>query len=160
MQAAAAESLKYLPDYYKDDYQLTQPQVALVAVDPTNGYIKAMIGGRGQDKFNRAVLAVRQPGSAFKPFVYLTAMDNGLTAATVVEDKEYEFAPGWKPKNSDLQWHGKVSLRTALKKSYNIPTILVAQQVGPEKVFQMAKNLGITTLIEDGHYTDINLSRL
>ena len=59
MQAAAAESLKYLPDYYKDDYQLTQPQVALVAVDPTNGYIKAMIGGRGQDKFNRAVLAVR-----------------------------------------------------------------------------------------------------
>lgn len=115
MQAAAAESLKYLPDYYKDDYQLTQPQVALVAVDPNNGYIKAMIGGRGQDKFNRAVLAVRQPGSAFKPFVYLTAMDNGLTAATVVEDKEYEFAPGWKPKNSDLQWHGKVSLRTALK---------------------------------------------
>lgn len=125
MQAAAAESLKYLPDYYQDDYQITQPQVALVAVDPTNGYIKAMIGGRGQDKFNRAVLAVRQPGSAFKPFVYLTAMDNGLTAATVVEDKEYEFAPGWKPKNSDLQWHGKVSLRTALKKSYNIPTILL-----------------------------------
>ncbi|MFQ9524340.1 MAG: hypothetical protein ACLR2G_13770 [Phascolarctobacterium faecium] len=50
-----------------------------------------MIGGRGWDKFNRAVLAVRQPGSAFNPFVYLTAMDNGLTAATVVEDKEYEL---------------------------------------------------------------------
>lgn len=137
MQAAAAESLKISAWLLQRRLSAYTAQVALVAVKtPTNGYIKAMIGGRGQDKFNRAVLAVRQPGSRFQTTsFYLTAMDNGLTAATVVEDKEYEFAPGWKPKNSDLQWHGKVSLRTALKKSYNIPTILVAQQVGPEKGF-------------------------
>jgi penicillin-binding protein 1A len=76
--------LKYLPNLYTDGSKLTQPQVAIVAIDPTTGEIKAMIGGRGEDKFNRAVLATRQPGSSFKAFVYLTAMDNGLTAATVV----------------------------------------------------------------------------
>ena len=89
-----------------------------------------MIGGRAEDKFNRAIMAVRQPGSSFKPFVYLTAMDNGFTPASVVEDKETEFAQGWTPQSSDLKWHGKVSLRTALTRSMNVPTVLVAQQVG------------------------------
>lgn len=70
MQKAAENAMKHLPGYYTDGKKLTQPQMALVAVDPHNGYVKAMIGGRGQDKFNRATLAVRQPGSAFKPFVY------------------------------------------------------------------------------------------
>ena len=117
MQQAAVDALQYLPDYYTDDNKLTQPQVALVSLDPTTGYIKAMIGGRAEDKFNRAIMAVRQPGSSFKPFVYLTAMNNGFTPASVVEDKETEFARGWTPQNSDRAWHGKVSLRTALTKS-------------------------------------------
>ena len=158
MQQAAVDALQYLPNYYTDDNKLTQPQVALVSLDPTTGYIKAMIGGRAEDKFNRAIMAVRQPGSSFKPFVYLTAMDNGFTPASVVEDKETEFAQGWTPQNSDLKWHGKVSLRTALTRSMNVPTVLVAQQVGVDKILQTAKNLGITTLVEDGAYSDANLA--
>ena len=158
MQAAAGNALKSLPSFYNDDTGLTQPQVALISLDPTNGAIRAMIGGRGQDKFNRATQAVRQPGSVFKPFVYLTAMDNGMNAATIIEDKEEEFAKDWKPQNYDKKWHGKISLRTALKKSYNIPTIKLAKEVGVEKVFSNAQKLGLTTLVESGKYSDINLS--
>lgn len=158
MQKAAEESIHHLPDYYTDKGGLTQPQVALVAVDPHTGYIKAMIGGRGQDKFNRATLAVRQPGSAFKPFVYLTAMQNGYTPASVIEDKEEEFSPGWKPQNSDRKWHGKVSLRTALTRSLNVPTIKLAREVGVDKIIANAEKMGISTLVDSGPYADTNLA--
>lgn len=158
MQKAAEDSLGHLPNYYNDDGNLTQPQVALVAIDPHTGYVKAMIGGRGQDKFNRATLAVRQPGSSFKPFVYLTAMQNGYTPASVIEDKEEEFAPGWTPQNSDLKWHGKVSLRTALTRSYNVPTIKLAREVGVDKIIANAEKMGITTLVDSGPYSDANLA--
>lgn len=158
MQLAAERALRYLPELYNDNNKLTQPQVALVAVDPNNGQVKAMIGGRGQDKFNRATLAARQPGSAFKPFVYLTAMENGFTPASVIEDKEEEFWPGWKPQNSDLKWHGKVSLRTALKRSLNVPTIKLAREVGVNKIITNAEKMGITTLVDSGKYNDTNLA--
>lgn len=158
MQLAAERALRYLPELYNDNNKLTQPQVALVAVDPNNGQVKAMIGGRGQDKFNRATLAARQPGSAFKPFVYLTAMENGFTPASVIEDKEEEFWPGWKPQNSDLKWHGKVSLRTALKRSLNVPTIKLAREVGVNKIITNAERMGITTLVDSGKYNDTNLA--
>lgn len=158
MQLAAERALRYLPELYNDNNKLTQPQVALVAVDPNNGQVKAMIGGRGQDKFNRATLAARQPGSAFKPFVYLTAMENGFTPASIIEDKEEEFWPGWKPQNSDLKWHGKVSLRTALKRSINIPTIKLAREVGVNKIITNAEKMGITTLVDSGKYNDTNLA--
>ena len=156
MQAKAEHAIRYLPDIWTDDPDhLTQPQVGLVALDPTNGYIKAMIGGRGQDKFNRAVLAQRQPGSSFKAFVYLTAMDNGLNAATMVDDKPLKIG-GWQPQNSGGSFHGTVTLRTALSRSYNIPAIRVALRVGTDKVMRMAKSCGITSLVEDGPYTDNN----
>ena len=158
MQLAAERALRYLPELYNDNNKLTQPQVALVAVDPNNGQVKAMIGGRGQDKFNRATLAARQTGSAFKPFVYLTAMENGFTPASVIEDKEEEFWPGWKPQNSDLKWHGKVSLRTALKRSLNVPTIKLAREVGVNKIITNAERMGITTLVDSGKYNDTNLA--
>lgn len=158
MQKAAEDSLKHLPNYYTDSGNLTQPQVALVAIDPHTGYIKAMIGGRGEDKFNRATMAVRQPGSAFKPFVYLTAMENGYTPASIIEDKEEEFSPGWTPQNSDLKWHGKVSLRTALAKSYNVPTIKLAKEIGVDKIIANAEKMGITTLVDSGAYSDANLA--
>ena len=132
--------------------------MALAAVDPKTGYVKAMIGGRGQDKFNRATLAVRQPGSAFKPFVYLTAMQNGFTPASIIEDKEEEFAKGWKPQNSDMQWHGKVSLRTALKRSFNVPTIKLAREVGVDKIVANVEKMGISTLVDSGAYSDVNLA--
>ena len=158
MQLAAEKAMRHLPNYYNDSKKLTQPQMALAAVDPKTGYVKAMIGGRGQDKFNRATLAVRQPGSAFKPFVYLTAMQNGFTPASIIEDKEEEFAKGWKPQNSDMQWHGKVSLRTALKRSINVPTIKLAREVGVDKIVANVEKMGITTLVDSGAYSDVNLA--
>ena len=158
MQLAAEKAMRHLPNYYTDGKKLTQPQMALAAVDPKTGYVKAMIGGRGQDKFNRATLAVRQPGSAFKPFVYLTAMQNGFTPASIIEDKEEEFAKGWKPQNSDMQWHGKVSLRTALKRSLNVPTIKLAREVGVDKIVANVERMGITTLVDSGAYSDVNLA--
>ena len=158
MQKAAENAMRHLPSYHTDGKKLTQPQMALAAVDPKTGYVKAMIGGRGQDKFNRATLAVRQPGSAFKPFVYLTAMQNGFTPASIIEDEEEEFAKGWKPQNSDMKWHGKVSLRTALKRSFNVPTIKLAREVGVDKIVANAEKMGISTLVDSGAYSDVNLA--
>lgn len=158
MQRAAEQAMKHLPTYYTDGKKVTQPQMALVAVDPTTGYVKAMIGGRGDDKFNRATLAVRQPGSAFKPFVYLTAMQNGFTPASVIEDKVEEFSPGWKPQNSDRKEHGKVSLRSALVRSLNVPTVKLAQEVGVDKIIANVEKMGISTLVDSGAYSDANLA--
>lgn len=158
MQRAAERAMKHLPTYYTNGKKITQPQMALVAIDPTTGYVKAMIGGRGDDKFNRATLAVRQPGSAFKPFVYLTAMQNGYTPASVIEDKVEEFSPGWKPQNSDRKEHGKVSLRSALIRSLNVPTVKLAQEVGVDKIIANAEKMGISTMVESGAYSDANLA--
>ena len=156
MQAAAEDAISRLPNIYtKDPDHLTQPQVGLIAIDPQTGYIKAMIGGRGQDKFNRAVQAVRQPGSSFKSFVYLTAMDNGMNAATLIDDSEVSVG-GWKPQNYERTFHGKVTLRTALKLSYNVPAVKLAMELGPEKIIRNAKALGITTLVESGGQNDVN----
>lgn len=156
MQAAAEDAISRLPNIYtKDPDHLTQPQVGLIAIDPQTGYIKAMIGGRGQDKFNRAVQAVRQPGSSFKPFVYLTAMDNGMNAATLIDDSEVSVG-GWKPQNYERTFHGKVTLRTALKLSCNVPAVKLAMELGPEKIIRNAKALGITTLVESGGQNDVN----
>lgn len=160
MQKAAIDALKYLNNYasYKDGNGLTQPQVALAAVVPKTGEIRALIGGRGQDKFNRAYLGMRQPGSSFKPFVYLTAMGNGFTPASIIEDKAEDFGGGWKPHNSDGQERGKVSVRQALYKSLNIPTVKIARSVGPEKIMDNVEKMGITTLVETGKYSDCNLA--
>ena len=103
MQKAAEKAVKLTPNFYTDKSKLVQPQSALVAVDPQTGYIKAMIGGRGNDQFNRAVLAERQPGSAFKPFVYLNALEHGATPNTQIEDKE--IGGEWNPHNYDNRWH-------------------------------------------------------
>ena len=176
MQKAAIESLKYIPQAtmeekdlaklrddqhpaaYNDKNKLTQPQVALVAIDPNTGHVKAMLGGRGQDKFNRATLSVRQPGSSFKPFVYLTGMANGFTPASIMEDKEEEFDKDWRPRNVTKKWYGKVSLRTAIARSMNIPTIRLAREVGVHKVVETAQKMGISTLETEGKYSDANLS--
>lgn len=158
MQKAANDALDNLPNYYTDANKLVQPQVAIVSVDPQTGYIKAMVGGRGTDQFNRAVLAERQPGSAFKPFVYLAAIDSGISPATIIEDKELDFAKEWNPQNYDKKWHGKVSMRTALVHSYNIPAILMAKQVGPSTVIDYAKKMGISSLVTSGSANDNNLA--
>ena len=147
MQKAAEKAAALTPTYYTDSNKLKQPQSAIVAVDPKTGYIKAMIGGRGTDQFNRAVMAERQPGSSMKPFVYLNALEQGATPGDTVQDSPI---PGeWNPQNYDRSFHGTVSYRTALTYSYNVPAIKVAMKYGTEKTIKLAKRLGITTLVED-----------
>lgn len=147
MQKAAEKAAALTPTYYTDSSKLKQPQSAIVAVDPKTGYIKAMIGGRGTDQFNRAVMAERQPGSSFKPFVYLNALEQGATPGDTVQDSP--ISGDWNPQNYDRRFHGTVSYRTALTYSYNVPAIKVGMKYGTEKTLQLAKRLGITTLVAD-----------
>lgn len=144
-QDAAVQAMHNLPNFYTDDKGLTQPQGALIAINPHNGYIVAMVGGRGDDSFNRVVLAERQPGSAFKPFVYLAAIQDGMTPGTVMDDKKIEFN-GWSPKNYEGTYSGQMTLRYALQHSVNTIAVQLADAVGMRKVLNLASSLGITTL--------------
>lgn len=158
MQKAAETAAARTPTYYTDSNKLKQPQSSIVAVDPKTGYIKAMIGGRGTDQFNRAVMAERQPGSAFKPFVYMNAFEQGATPSDTVEDSPI---PGsWNPQNYDRSFHGTITYRTALTYSYNVPAVKVAMKYGPEKVAKLAKKFGITTLVDDDDNAVIALGGL
>lgn len=144
-QDAAVQAMHNLPNFYTDDKGLTQPQGALIAINPHNGYIVVMVGGRGDDSFNRAVLAERQPGSAFKPFVYLAAIQDGMTPGTVMDDKKIEFN-GWSPKNYEGTYSGQMTLHYALQHSVNTIAVQLADAVGMRKVLNLASSLGITTL--------------
>ena len=158
MQKAAEKAAAQTPTYYTDSNKLKQPQSSIVAVEPKTGYIKAMIGGRGTDQFNRAVMAERQPGSAFKPFVYMNAFEQGATPGDTVEDSPI---PGeWNPQNYDRSFHGTVSYRTALTYSYNVPAVKVAMKYGPEKIVKLAKKFGISTLVDDDENAVIALGGL
>ncbi|MCL4514696.1 MAG: PBP1A family penicillin-binding protein [Firmicutes bacterium] len=163
MQLAAEKALlDLLPNGKIDENKLQQPQGALIAIDPHSGYIKAMVGGRGEDKFNRAVQAVRQPGSAMKPFVYMAAIDRGYTTAQVIDDSpvEYSMPDGsiWAPQNVDNKFRGPITLRTALEQSVNIVAIKLLDQIGAGTAIEYAKKMGITTLVEKGTLNDRNLS--
>ncbi|VBB08777.1 transglycosylase [Lucifera butyrica] len=157
MQRAAEEAMKRLPTVSTDKNGIKEPQGALVAIDPHTGYIKAMVGGRGNDQFNRAVLAERQPGSAFKPFVYLAAIESGMTPATVVDDSPVTFGD-WSPTNYEHEFNGPVTLRTALADSLNVVAVKVANKVGPDKILYYAQQMGITTLVLNGATNDRNLA--
>lgn len=157
MQRAAEKAMSQLPVYTTDTKGIKQPQGALVALDPHTGYIKAMVGGRGNDQFNRAVLAERQPGSAFKPFVYLTAIESGLSPATIIDDSPVSFG-SWSPINYDGRYHGRVTLRVALEQSLNVVAVKLAQQVNPDKVLYYAQLLGISTMVTTGNTNDRNLA--
>ncbi|MBP2629186.1 MAG: penicillin-binding protein, family [Firmicutes bacterium] len=157
MQEAAEQAMQKLPNGRTDSNGIKQPQGALIAIDPHTGHIKAMVGGRGTDQFNRAVLAERQPGSAFKPFVYLSAIESGMTPSSMIEDSPISFG-SWSPINYDGQLHGLVSLRTALEQSLNIPTVKLANQVGVDKPLYYAQQMGISTLVLQGSTNDRNLA--
>lgn len=144
-QHAAVQALRQLPDNYTDDKGLTQPQGAIVSIDPQTGHILAMVGGRGQDSFNRATQAVRQPGSAFKPFVYVTALQHDMTPDTVMVDKPVTYG-GWSPKNAGGSYSGSMTLSDALAHSVNTVAVQVADKVGTKNIIANAKKMGITTL--------------
>jgi penicillin-binding protein 1A len=120
-------------------------QGALVALDPT-GAIKAMVGGRNyaDSQFNRAVAAKRQPGSSFKPFVYLAALEKGLTPDTVREDAPITVK-GWSPENYSREYFGSVTLTKALALSLNTVAVRLGLEVGPKTVVAVAHRLGITS---------------
>ena len=125
-------------------------QVALVAIDPRTGFVKAMVGGvqaeRGQ--FNRAFQAIRQPGSAFKPFVFYTALATGrYNLGTVLQDSPVSYPDGvgrvYSPRNYDGRFLGPVTLQRALELSRNIPAIVLADTVGIQNVIASARAAGI-----------------
>ncbi|SEH20741.1 transglycosylase domain-containing protein [Selenomonas sp. KH1T6] len=157
MQRAAEEAMKNLPLYNKDGNGIEQPQGALVAIDPHNGHVKAMVGGRGTDQFNRATMAERQPGSAFKPFVFAAALENNFTPNTVINDSPVKVGD-WEPQNYDRTFNGKVSLREVARNSLNVPTVKIAQKLGIDKPIYYAQEMGITTFVLEGAQNDRNLA--
>ena len=118
-------------------------QGAVVSIDPT-GAVKALVGGVDYSKsqFDRAVAAKRQPGSAFKPFVYLTAMEHGLTPDTIRDDAPFTYK-GWSPKNFEKEFKGPVTLKEALADSINTVAAKLAIEMGPKNVAETAMRLGI-----------------
>ena len=134
-------------------YRLRQiPEIsgAIVAMDPWTGRVLAMVGGFSfdQSQFNRATQALRQPGSAFKPFVYAAALDNGYTPSTVVMDApiEVDQGPGagvWRPENYSHKFYGPQTLRFGIEHSRNVMTVRIAQDVGMNVVAQYAERFGV-----------------
>ena len=157
MQAAAEKAMESLPTYRTDDNGIRQPQGALVAIDPKTGQIKAMVGGRGTDQFNRATMAERQPGSAFKPFVFAAALESKFTPSTVVDDSPIKIGD-WEPQNYERSFSGKVSLRKIAEQSLNVPTVKIAQKIGIDKPIYYAQEMGISTFVMDGPQNDRNLA--
>jgi penicillin-binding protein 1A len=127
-----------------------QIQGAMVAIDPANGAILALVGASQYERggFNRATNAYRQPGSAFKPFVFAAAMARGLTPATLVDDIPVEIRDAgkmWTPANYGGEYFGRITLRAALMKSANAATVRVSRAVGEANVVQVARGNGIVS---------------
>jgi penicillin-binding protein 1A len=123
-------------------------QGAFVALQP-DGAVKALVGGRNYEasQFNRATAARRQPGSSFKPFVYLAAMEHGYTPDMVMEDAPVAYK-GWAPKNYDRKYRGAITLRDALALSLNTIAVKLNMEVGPKAVVQTAQRLGISSPLQ------------
>ncbi len=121
-----------------------------VVVLNKSGEVKAMVGGIDYRKsqFNRAVTALRQPGSAFKPFVYLTALQNGWKREDRIDDVPLSIGK-WKPENYDKKYHGSVTLEEALMKSLNLATVNLSESLSRKDIIRTAKKMGISTPVEN-----------
>jgi penicillin-binding protein 1A len=133
------------------------PEGAVVTVEPQTGYVKAIVGGYDffRSEFNRAVQARRQPGSAFKPFVYIAALEAGFTPASRIDDAPVAYTIGnsvWKPENYDRKFRGPTTLQQALEDSVNVVTVKLQERVGINRTIQVARRLGV------GSPLDLNLS--
>ena len=143
----------YVKRIKKNSWNLKQlPKIngAIVVMDPFTGRVLAMAGGFSfkLSEFNRATQAKRQPGSAFKPFVYAAALENGFTPSTLVLDAPFVMDQGeglktWKPENYGKKFYGPSTLRVGIEKSRNLMTVRVARKVGFEKISEITKNFGI-----------------
>ena len=141
--------------------QLPQAEAAFVAVRPDDGAILALVGGFDYDrnKFNHATQALRQPGSAFKPFIYSAALEKGFTPATIINDAPF-FVPAekaggdaWEPKNYDGKFEGPMRLRVALAKSKNLVTIRVLQAIGPQYAQDYIARFGFDPKLHPAYLT-------
>jgi len=165
-QQAAEYALKtgYKTKQWQDN-GVTQPQGAIVALEPGSGAIKAMVGGLNyqETQFNRITSAKRQPGSAFKPFVYGTALENGLTAATLmsIEPKSYKNGSGvYTPVDSREFDSAMLTAREALACSSNVVAVELGYRLGPESVASFAARLGITAELEPNLSLPLGTSEL
>jgi penicillin-binding protein 1A len=142
-QAAAEKAL--IEELAHKGEKFAVGQGAIVAMTP-DGAIRALVGGRNyaESQFNRAVAAKRQPGSAFKPFVYLTALERGLTPDTVRDDRPIDIK-GWRPENYTREYFGPVTLTRALAHSLNTVSVRLTLEVGAKTVVRTAHRLGITS---------------
>ena len=166
IQQAATESLeKGLAKLEKTYSHLNSSQDpmqgAVVVLEPKTGSVLALVGGRDyrRSQFNRALQARRQPGSLFKPFVYLAALEAArdgqagqLTAASLLADEPVTYESGtgpWSPQNYDKQFHGPITVRSALEQSLNVPAVQAAKTVGTKPIVQLLHRLGVTSVIGD-----------
>ena len=128
-------------------------QGAFIAMDPRTGSVRALVGGRNFDdsKFNRAVQALRQPGSTFKPIVYADGIQNGRPPSYILDDSPLSYTPQggqtWDPQNYDSKFEGKIPLRRALYESRNLATIRLGMELGETSVIDEAHRFGITSAI-------------
>lgn len=146
LQAAAEAALVQELDEKGKRYDVEQG--AMVSMRP-DGAVRALVGGKNyaESQFNRATAARRQPGSAFKPFVYLTAIERGLTPDTVREDSPVNLR-GWNPENYTRNYRGPVTLRNALAQSLNTVAVKLGVEVGPREVVRTAQRLGIASPLQ------------
>lgn len=146
LQAAAEKAM--LDQLTQKGQKFGVEQGALVAMTP-DGSVRALVGGRNyaENQFNRAVAAKRQPGSTFKPFVYLTALERGLTPQTIRDDRPIELN-GWRPENFNREYFGPVTLAHALASSLNSVSVRLTVEVGPAAVVGTARRLGITSKLD------------
>jgi penicillin-binding protein 1A len=147
LQRVSQQALRHMLDEEGSD--LAAGEGAVVVLDPTGG-VKALVGGRSYSAspFDRAIKSLRQPGSAFKPFVYLTALESGYTPDSMAYDGPTTVA-GWSPKNYTGIYQGEVSLRDSLAQSINTVAVRLAAEVGPWKVVRTARRLGIHSRLHD-----------
>ncbi|HOF03024.1 MAG TPA: penicillin-binding protein 1A [Atribacterota bacterium] len=123
---------------------------ALIAIEPQTGYIKAMVGGKNyeESEFNRATQAYRQPGSAFKTFVYLTAIEKGISPSFTIDDSPVVYENGWSPKNyEEEEFRGQITLREAFEDSINIVGVKLLEIIGVRDVIQNAHKAGINSTL-------------
>ncbi len=147
MQDAASQALS--ESLRRNAKKLRVGQGAVVILD-TEGAIRALVGGRdyGESQYNRAILARRQPGSAFKPFLYLAALEAGFSPTDTVVDEPIEI-DGWKPANFGNRYLGRITLTEALARSVNAGTVWLAREVGWGRAIEMAHRLGINADLPD-----------
>ena len=155
-ERAVAKRAAYIQDRERAWYGRSKGVVqgAMIAIDPRTGDVRAIVGGRRYERggFNRALSARRQPGSAFKPFVYAAALAAGLSPATMVDDDPVEIAQSdgriWTPANHGDEYNGRITLRRALMRSANAATVRVSRAVGEARVVAAARKNGISSQLD------------